>query len=80
MTNEAMPTRQGDVLILASDRTPFYAVYAVGVVVEDGQQRFSSVRAYRHTTSRQRADAMARKSSIGPGRSVFFKRLDDDAT
>jgi hypothetical protein len=74
-TIKQMPTRKGDVLIISSAKTSFYAV---GVGSGDGQQDFQRLPNSSFTPVRpNEAEAMAR-SIVGPGGRIFFRDMDTD--
>jgi len=68
-----MPTHVGDVLVLRTDES--FAIYAVGLVAEDGQQGFGGQLNVNHV--RDRAVAMAKARALaGPGHRIFLCDID----
>ena len=73
MTTKEMPTRKGDVLIISSTKTSFYAV---GAVSSDGQQDFQRLPNSSYTPVRpNEAEAVARSIVASSGR-MFSKDMD----
>jgi hypothetical protein len=68
-----IPTKRGDVLILCTDQT--FEIYAVGLVLTDGQQDFQSQDDVAHVTSHEAAVLKARSLAL-PGGRVFLRNID----
>jgi hypothetical protein len=66
-------TQRGDVLILWTDQS--FIVYAVGQVINDGQQDFRAQTNVKYVRDRSAAVAEA-KALVVPGRRIFLRNLD----
>ena len=73
MATRAAKPQRGDVLILGTTKS--FEVYAVGRVVQDGQQDFPSEAGVKYSRVRVAAEAVA-KAIVEPGRRIYFRDLD----
>lgn len=71
--SKSIPTRVGDVLILHTDHS--FAIYALGLVSEDGQQAFDTGVGVEYVSDHTAAVAKA-KALVLPGRRIFLRNLD----